>query len=345
MALHLEETDPEKLATFRNMLVSAPQRIVVVSHTNPDGDAIGVALAGHRLLTGMGHEVCAVLPNHYPSFLSWMTGIENIRIFKGGASDEKILTDIAAADLIFCVDFNQIQRLERLGEAIMANTRARRVLIDHHLNPPADYDLVFSFPAASSTSYLLFKIIEAILGCDAIDAPIAESLYVGMMTDTGNFSFGNLTPDLFRAVAVLAEKGIDIPTINTLVYNNFSERRMRLLGHALSQKMEVMNTYGVAFICLKDHELRRFNFQIGDSEGFVNYPLAIKGIKMSAMFLQTKHFIRVSLRSQNDVDVNLFARRYFEGGGHKNASGGKSFATMEETVVRFRAAVAEFFTS
>jgi len=339
-----EKISPDKLEAFRKMLLPAGQRIVVVSHTNPDGDAIGAALACRRLLTGMGHEVCAVVPNYFPSFLAWMPDIEQLQIAKGD-SDGKIVAAIQAADIIICVDFNQIERLEQLGEAIAANTHARRVLIDHHPGSPVGYDLAFSSPASSSTSYLIFKIIEAIAGSDAVDAAMAELLYVGMMTDTGNFSFGNLTPELFRAVAVLLEKGIDIPAINAQVYNDFSEGRMRLLGYALSQKMEVMKSYGAAFICLKENELRRFNFQIGDSEGFVNYPLSIREIKMSAMFLQTRHFIRVSLRSRGEVDVNLFARRYFAGGGHRNASGGKSFTTMEETADRFRAAVAEFMKS
>ncbi|MBE5034101.1 bifunctional oligoribonuclease/PAP phosphatase NrnA [Rikenellaceae bacterium DSM 108975] len=334
--------DRNDLERLKRLLAPGGQRIAVVAHTNPDGDAIGSALAWRRLLAGMGHEVCCAVPNRYPAFLGWMTDIGHLRIFRED-TDGEVARFIAEADLIFCLDFNQIERLEGMSAAIAANTRARRVLIDHHLNPPAIYDLQFSVPAASSTSFLVYGLIVALAGEKAVDYATAESLYVGMMTDTGNFSFSNLTPELYRAVAVLAERGIDIPAIHNNVYNSFSEGRIRLLGYALNRKMEIMHPYGAAYISLTERDLRRFRFQIGDSEGFVNFPLAIREVSMSAMFLETKNFIRVSLRSRGDVDVNVFARRYFDGGGHRNAAGGKSFLPMPETVERFRAAVEEFF--
>lgn len=324
------------------MLANKDQKIVVVSHSNPDGDAIGSALAWRRVLEDHGLEVHCVVPNKYPSFLDWMSDISKVKIFKDDTSGDAAHI-IANADLIFCLDFNQISRLESLSEAIEANTKAKKVLIDHHLNPPTIYDLTFSRIEACSTSYLVYKIIEQLYGIHVIDFPIAESLYVGMMTDTGNFSFSNLTPDLYRAIAHLVECGIDIPSINNAIYNSFSEGRIRLLGYSINDKMVVIHRHGVAYIALTEAELRRFNFQMGDSEGFVNYPLSIKSIRMSAMFTQTRNYIRISLRSRGDVDVNVFARRYFEGGGHKNASGGKSFLTLQETIDRFRSAVDEYF--
>ena len=172
---------------------------------------------------------------------------------------------------------------------------------------------------------------------------MAEALYVGIMTDTGNFSFSSLTSDLFRAVAVLIDKGVNVPYVNSSVYNNFSEGRMRLLGYMLNDKMVTDYEFGVAYVSLTEEEMRRFDFIQGDSEGFVNYPLSIRGIRMSAMFIQTKHSIRVSLRSRGEVDVNVFARRYFDGGGHRNAAGGKSYVPMNETLENFRKYLREYF--
>lgn len=180
------------------------------------------------------------------------------------------------------------------------------------------------------------------LGTQAITRSMAESLYVGMMTDTGNFSFSFLTPELYRAVAVLVETGIDIPTIHNNVYNAFTEGRARLFGYAINRKMEVIHNGTVAYMSLLESEMRRFQFQPGDSEGFVNYALTIKSMKMSAIFVATHKFIRVSLRSRGGVDVDLFARKYFNGGGHRNAAGGKSFMTMRETIEHFKRSVAEF---
>lgn len=331
----------ESLEKLKLMLAPAGQNIVILSHSNPDGDAIGSSLAWSRVLEGMGHNVMCVVPNRYPYFLEWMDGIDRIRIFK--ESPEPIIEAIGRADLIFCLDFNAISRLEALTEAIEHNTSAKRILIDHHLSPQHVYDLSFSHPESSSTSYLVCLLIERLFGKERFNRQIAESLYVGMMTDTGNFSFSTLTPGLFRMVATLLETGINIPTIYNNVYNAFTEGRARLFGYVIDKKMGIIHNGEVAYMSLKENEMRRFGFQLGDSEGFVNYPLSIKRIKMSAMFLATHRFIRISLRSRGDVDVNVFARRYFEGGGHKNAAGGKSFRTMEQTIEYFRRAVEEFF--
>ena len=217
-----------------------------------------------------------------------------------------------------------------------------RVLIDHHLSPDAGFDLVFSHPDSSSTCFLVYSLIEALFGTQAITQRMGELLYVGMMTDTGNFAFSFLTPELFRAVAVLVEKGIRIPEIHNSVYNAYTEGRARLFGYAINRKMEIIQDGTVAYMSLLESEMRRFQFQQGDSEGFVNYALTIKKVKMSAMFLAHRKFIRVSLRSRGDVDVNLFARKYFNGGGHKNAAGGKSFVSMQETIDHYVRSVAEF---
>ncbi len=330
----------EHIDTLRAILEEKSHKIVIVSHTNPDGDAVGSSLAWAEALRGMGHTTTCIVPNKYPYFLDWMPGIVDVLIFKHDT--ERAQRAVEEADLIFCLDFNAISRLEILSDTIAANTSARRILIDHHLSPGPDFHLTFSHPESSSTCFLVYTLIERMFGAESISLNMAENLYVGMMTDTGNFAFSHLTPELFRAVAILVERGIRIPDIHNNVYNAYSEGRARLFGYAINRKMEVIQDGTVAYMSLLESEMRRFGFQQGDSEGFVNYALTVKKMKMSAMFLAHRKFIRVSLRSRGDVDVNLFARKYFNGGGHKNAAGGKSFVSMRETIDHYIRSVAEF---
>ena len=333
----------DKLNRLRELIGGAPRKIALLCHTNPDGDTIGAALAWRAYLERLGHTTCCIAPNRYPYFLEWMSDIAQIGVFKED-SDGALARFVAEADIIFSMDFNQIGRLDRLTETVQANTTATRVLIDPHLHPPLDeYALSFSDVKACSTSYIVYRLIMALAGEEAITRPMAESLYVGIMTDTGNFAYSILDADLFRAVAVLIDRGINVPHIYSAVYNNFSEGRMRLLGYVLNDKMKLLWEHGTAYVGLTEEEMRRFNFKQGDSEGFVNYPLSIRGINLSAMFIETHRDIRVSLRSRGDVDVNVFARRYFGGGGHRNAAGGKSFVTMEETIRHFERSVREYF--
>ena len=327
---------------LREMVSSEPKQIVILSHTNPDGDALGSSLAWAASLRRLGHNVTCIVPNRFPYYLDWLTGVKDIVIYK---SDDKGVANKAVeqADLIFCLDFHTLSRLDApLSELIASNTKAKRVLIDHHLNPSESFDVMFSHPEASSTSYLVYRLIEALWGAESVTAEQAEVIYVGMMTDTGNFSFSQLTPDLYRTLSVLSATGINIPQIYNNVYNSFTEGRARLFGYVINRKMRILHKGTVAHMSLTEEEMRRFWFQQGDSEGFVNYPLTIKKMRMSAIFVEHHDFIRVSLRSRGNVDVNLFAGRYFEGGGHKNAAGGKSFVSMAETIARFEQAVKEF---
>jgi len=335
------ELSHKQIESLKEMLAQPRLRIVILSHTNPDGDAVGSSLAWAEVLRARGHEVTCVVPNKYPYFLDWMPGIEEVVVFKTD-TEGRAVKAIAEADVLFCLDFNAVSRLEILSETIQGNTTARRVLIDHHLQPDEGFDIVFSHPESSSTCFLVYCLVEAMYGTGAITRRMGELLYVGMMTDTGNFAFSHLTPELFRAVAVLLEKGISIPEIHNSVYNAYTEGRARLFGYAINRKMVLIEDGTVAYMSLLESEMRRFQFQQGDSEGFVNYALTIKKVKMSAMFLAHRKFIRISLRSRGDVDVNLFARKYFNGGGHKNAAGGKSFLSMEETIDHYIRSVREF---
>ncbi len=316
------------------------QKIVIVAHTNPDGDAIGSSLAWAETLRKAGHSVDCIVPNKYPYFLDWMEGIEEMIIFKD--DEARVKEILSLSQIIFCLDFNTLSRLDALGDLIEQNDTAKRVLIDHHLSPGECFDYLFSYPEASSTCFVVYSLIEAIWGTEVITKSIGELLYVGLMTDTGNFSFSSLTPALYRCLAVLAEKGIEIPKINTLVYNSFSEDRARLFGYVIDRKMAIIKGGTVAYMTLTEKEMRRYNFQQGDSEGFVNYPLTIKKMKFSVIFIEHRKFIRTSFRSRGTIDVNIFARKYFEGGGHKNAAGGKSYRSMEETVKHFLNSINEF---
>ena len=322
------------LSLLRQLIEKPAQKIVILSHTNPDGDAVGSSLAWAEALRNVGHSVTCIVPNKYPYYLDWMTGIRDIVIFKNdteGTAEKAV----AEADIIFCLDFHSLSRLDALGDMIAANTTAKRVLIDHHLFPAEGFDVMFSYPDLSSTAFLMYSIIVALYGKEAITEKVATQLYVGIMTDTGNFAFSALTPELFEAVAVLSGTGIDIPQIYNNVYNSFTEGRAKLFGYTINRKMKTLLGGRVAYMSLTEEEMRRYWFQQGDNEGFVNYPLTIKKMKMSAMFTAQQGFIRVSLRSRGNVDVDTFARRYFNGGGHKNAAGGKSFVSMEETIQHY----------
>lgn len=334
----LDSTQVEKLV---EIVDGTPKNILLFVHYNPDGDAVGSALCFGELLKKSGHTVNIIAPNNFPDFMDWMPGSDQIIVHRENPSGANEI--IAQADVIVLMDFNQTTRLEDIEEAIHANTTAARVLIDHHLMPPPNFDVTFSFPDSCSTSYLLYRIIVEMGRGEDIDCDMATCLYTGIMTDTGNFSFSNLTPRLFRCVADLLDKGINIPEINRQIYNTFSKERIRLMGFCLNNKMVIKEEYNTAYISLTEKEMRRHSFRQGDSEGFVNIPLSIGGMVMSAMFTETHSNIRISLRSRGDIDVNLFARKYFGGGGHKNAAGARSNDSLLKTIDRFEKGLAEFF--
>ena len=330
----------DKIEELSNLL-QTPQRIVILSHTNPDGDAIGSSLAWAEILRKQGHRVDCIVPNKYPYYLDFMPNCQSIINYKND-TEGRAAEAVRSADIIFCLDFHTMSRLEGLGDIIDENQRARRVLIDHHLNPVEDFDIMISYSEASSTCYLVALLVERMYGSEAISRTMAENLFVGMMTDTGNFAFSSVTPDVFRVVSLLAATGISIPDIHTFVYNSFSEGRARLFGYVINRKMKIFHNGTVAHMSITADEMKRFWFQQGDSEGFVNYPLTIKKMKMSAMFTEHSDFIRVSLRSRGDIDVNVFAQRYFHGGGHKNAAGGKAFMAMPETLTFYEKCIKEY---
>lgn len=324
--------DKRKIDELEALCLSAG-RIAVVSHTNPDGDAIGSGLALSGFLRSRGFDARFFVPNHYPKFLSFISGSDQVGIY--GEQCAEASDYIASAGVIICVDFNQIGRLEKMTSAIEVNTTAPRVLIDHHLDPPGGYALAFWDTSYCSTAHIIYELICAWGGPEALSYPIAEALYTGIITDTGNLSFGNLTAAVYEAVATLVGQGVKPGEVSRSVFNTQSESRLRLVGYLISQKMTVMPEIKTAFITLTREEKNRFNHQIGDTEGIVNMPLSIDGINFSAIFIETLECIKISFRSQGDFDVNVFARSHFRGGGHKNAAGGRFYGTMDEALALF----------
>ena len=313
-------------------LFTVPRKILLTSHTNPDGDAIGAVLAMYLFFKNLGHDVSVIVPNPFPDYLAWMSGSDDIKIYE----KEKAACDqlFAGTEILFSLDYNNPNRLKG-AEVAFNQSGAIKILIDHHIQPKEDaYNHIFSTVETSSTSELVYDFIDQ-LNPEALNRPIAECIYAGIITDTGSFSYSCNSEKTFRIVAELYKKGIDGVKINRLVYSTFSASRLRLLGYALSEKLRVLPEFATAYISLTKDELDRYNYQVGDTEDVVNYALSIKGIRFAAMFMERDKKVRVSLRSVGDFSVNTFARDHFEGGGHKNAAGGDSFITMEKTLEKF----------
>lgn len=306
--------------------------VVVTTHYNPDGDAIGSSLALFHFLKNYNLNVSLIVPNGIPGFLQWLPGIENAIIYEHDTELADQILD--GADVIFSIDYNSFHRV-RFFEQKLTNSSAYKVLIDHHINPANTFDLVLSTTVVSSTAELLFTILDNAGFSEEINADIAYGLLVGIMTDTGSFSYSCAQPETFSITSRLIAKGVDIIRAHQLVYDTYSENRMRLLGFCLSERLKVFREYSAAYIWLSKDDLDRFSYESGDTEGIVNYALSIENITFAALFTERADRIRVSLRSKGDFSVNEVANMHFLGGGHKNAAGGDSFVTMNETLAKF----------
>jgi phosphoesterase RecJ-like protein len=320
-------------------LFSTRENILLICHINPDGDAIGSQLALYHYLKSIGRHAGMISPNNLQEFLRWMDGAEDINIFI--RQREKCKSLIEEAGLIVMLDFNQADRLGEAEIPVVAS-RAVKVVIDHHLDPRNFADLMISDPSKCSTSELVNELITKMNGGRFINKSFAEALYVGIITDTGNFEHGSYTGSTFRMVADLLESGIEKGKIHNLVYNNFSVDRMKLQGFALNQRMVVIPEYQTAYIYLTKKDLAEYNYVKGDSEGFVNMPLSIKGILFTALFIEKDGFIKLSFRSKEDFPTNRFALKYFSGGGHLNASGGDYHDTLDNTIKYFLDVLKDF---
>ncbi|MBU1718162.1 MAG: bifunctional oligoribonuclease/PAP phosphatase NrnA [Bacteroidetes bacterium] len=307
------------------------RHICIIPHVNPDGDAIGSVLGLHHLMQKLGKSSVVVSPNNFPEFLEWMPGASEILIHS--ANKEAAENAIQPADLIFLLDFNSPSRIDQLAPLITEH-QAFKVLIDHHLDPKDFCDIMISDTSVSSASELLYQLIVGMGYEDLINADSATGIYVGIMTDTGSYSY-SITPECHRITASLLEKGIDAIQIHNAVYDTYSESRMRLLGFCLSERMIVDYEKCLALIYLRKDDLRRFKYQPGDTEGVVNYALSIKGVMMAGIFIERKDYIKVSFRSKGNLPVNTIAHDYFQGGGHLNASGGSYNGTLDEAIAKF----------
>lgn len=314
---------------------------VLTCHAGPDGDALGSTLGMAHYLKALGKETAVIVPDAFPDFLAWLP--ESQEIVRFDKYPEKAKLMIATADVIVAMDYNALSRVDDMGEVI-GKAKGTKVLVDHHLQPDHFCDLEFSYPQLSSTCEVVFRLVYAMEGYDQLTKAACECIYAGMMTDTGCFSYGPCTQEVYLIISMLLQKGINKDRIYNKVFNNYSEGRLRLMGYVLYEKMRVFPEHHAALITLSREEMARFNFNKGDSEGLVNIPLQMKGIYFSAFLREDteKDLIRVSLRSQGTFPCNKFAAHYFNGGGHLNASGGQHDGTLQEAVAIFENALQEF---
>lgn len=319
-------------------LLSVPKRIVIVSHRNPDGDALGSSLAWKFFLEKTKHTVSFISPNACSANLKWMYGTEAILAYDSEADKQKCEQEIKEAELIFCLDFNALSRLENLGEVIR-KTSAVKIIIDHHQQPEPFATLTFSDTGYCSTTEMVYDIIADLEQTHLIDEHIAELLYTGLVTDNGFFQFNNTTPNAHLVAAALLNKGVRPDYISEKVNNNFRETRLRFFGYCLNEKLKLIKNGQVAYMLVTQQEIKKFNLQAGDSEGLVNYPFKIEGVILSVYFSEEPDRIKISFRSRGAIDVNTFARTHFEGGGHLNAAGGRSRIGLEKTEQKFLAAL------
>jgi phosphoesterase RecJ-like protein len=306
----------------------------IVTHSNPDGDTIGSALALAAILNKIGNQARVLVPNMYPDFLSWLPGINMAVVFEKQAREAKEI--IQNARYIISVDHNALSRTGNINDDLIKSAGIR-IMIDHHIDPELEsYDLAYWDTKVSSTAELVYRLITELGLKDHINISDAENLYVGIMTDTGSFKYSISNPSTFRVAAELIEFGVDGERVNRLIYDTFSESRLRLLGFSILERMEVLPRYKTAFIALSLNDLKKYCYQIGDTEGLSNLPLSMHDINLAVLITERKDQIRLSFRSKGEFSVNEFARSHFDGGGHPNAAGGTSKSTLAETIDKLK---------
>lgn len=317
----------EEIRLLKEILI-LPKRISIITHRNPDGDAIGSSMALSRYLSKQGHITKVIFPSEYPTGYGFIDGVNMSVIFD--INPDLAREAIDKSEVIFCLDFNGLDRVDKLGENIQFS-KAKKILIDHHLDPEPFTDIEFSDTNASSTCELVFKVIEDMGDKHRIDISIGEALFTGLITDTGSFRYGT-RPYTYEVAAKLKEAGVDDYKLADKIFNSQKEKHLRLLGHCLANRMEVMKDYGVGIMWLTKQDYIDFDIQRGDTEGIVNYMLMIENIKVAAFVLEQPSIIKISLRSKGDISVQEIAQKYFNGGGHKNASGGGVYANLQDII-------------
>lgn len=308
-------------------------------HQKPDPDAMGSTLGLYHFLKKFGHEVKVISPTNWADFLNWMPGCADVLDYEASKMASEAL--IAQADWLFCLDFNTFSRTRHMAP-VLENANCVKILIDHHEQPQREhFDFGNSVVPKSSTAELIFEFIIESGNKDKIDIAIAECLYAGVMSDTGSFRFPSTTASVFEMVSVLKQTGFDHSKVHEEIYDNYRENRLRFLGHILLNRLEILYESNTAIISIPKSDILRFNIRTGDTEGLVNYPLSIKGIKFAALLVDRDEERKWSFRSKGSFDCNQFARNYFEGGGHKNAAGGRSPLSVEQNVLEFKRVLKE----
>jgi len=323
-------------------LLATPQKIVITTHHKPDGDAMGSSLGLYAYLIQKGHHVKVITPTDYPYFLHWLPNNADVIIY----TDAKEQADqhVADAALVFCLDFNTLSRINELGEVIR-NAAAYKIMIDHHLDPE-DFDDYrhWSINACAAAQLVYDFIVNELKDEGMMNKDIATCLYTGIMTDSGSFRFASANSTVYRIAADLIDAGAEHWRIHQLVYDNATENRLRFLGNCLTNKLEILRDSNTAIIAVTAEELKRFNIVTGDTEGIVNYALSVNGIKLAAFIIERADKVKLSLRSTGDFPANEICKKYFNGGGHRNAAGGYSDLGLENTIAYFKSLLPEYKT-
>jgi phosphoesterase RecJ-like protein len=318
-------------------LLDKCDKIVIITHVSPDGDAIGSSLGLYHYLMGLGNDVNIIVPNSFPDFLKWIPGSKDILNYERHPEFAQKLID--EAELIFCLDFNIPKRALHLGTLVEA-AKGKKILVDHHPDPSGFCDVTISYPEISSTSELIFRLICRMGDFETMSYETATALYTGMMTDTGGFTYNSNNIEIYYIIGELLKKGINKDQIYSNVYHNYTEDRYRMLGYTLSEKMKIYHEYNTALVWLTNEEQRKYNVKKGDTEGFANLPLNIKEIIFAVFIREDNDFIKISFRSQGSFPSNKFASQCYNGGGHLNAAGGEFYGTMEEAIAIFEKGLA-----
>ncbi|MGG8495732.1 DHH family phosphoesterase [Tenacibaculum sp. TC6] len=320
--------------------LSKPQKVVIIGHKNPDGDAIGSTLGLKHYLDKKGHKTQVLMPNEYPEFLHWIPGSETV--YRFDRQNNQCVKALRKSTLGFLLDFNALHRVGSDMQNTLEKYENDFALIDHHQQPD-DFTYMYSDTSMSSTCQMVYNFIEMMGDLDLIDENIATCLYTGIMTDTGSFRFRSTTSTTHRIIADLIDKGAENDKIHSNVNDSNTYSRLLLLGQALTN-LEILPEYKTAFITLTEAEKQRYNYEKGDTEGIVNYALSLKGIVFGVIFIEDEEqgIVKISFRSKGTFSVNQFARNYFDGGGHDNAAGGRSELSLQDTVAKFKSLLPEY---
>lgn len=327
----------EEIQHIRDIL-SFSKNVLIFSHRNPDGDALGSSIGLKLYLEKFGHQVNIIFPSEFPSFLSFLPSSDDITIFD--FEKERSIDLIKKAQVIFFLDFSSLDRIDNLSEFIISSS-AYKIHIDHHLDPEPFADAVLSDSTSSSTSELVYRFFDLLDANKNLDRKIAECLMTGIISDTGSFKY-SATPNTFLVVSKLMEQGLELAELQNNIFNSLSDKQLKLVGYAIDRKMELIPEFSTAIMTLTKQDYKDYDIQRGDTEGLVNYMLLMKNVKLAALITEQPTIVKISLRSKGDISVQEIAKKHFKGGGHKNASGGQAFAKLDDVVARLKSVLPHY---